>query len=70
MLEYFCVLPFFRCCQDGSQEKEANSPWNLVSNPTYNKRQGKVFQCNAISQKLDDQRVDFWIGYKQNVGRR
>ena len=54
MLEYFCVLPFFRCCQDGSQEKEANSPWNLVSNPTYNKRQGKVFQCNAISQKLDD----------------
>ena len=35
MLEYFCVLPFFRCCQDGSQEKEANSPWNLVSNVSY-----------------------------------
>ena len=25
-----------------------------ITNPTYNKRQGKVFQCNAISQKLDD----------------
>ena len=25
-----------------------------MNNPTYNKRQGKVFQCNAISQKLDD----------------
>ena len=22
--------------------------------PTYNKRQGKIFRCDAISQKLDD----------------
>ena len=26
----------------------------VCCDPTYNKRQEKVFQCDAISQKLDD----------------
>ena len=25
-----------------------------LDHPTYNKRQGKIFRCDAISQKLDD----------------
>ena len=40
-------VPGGRDCENYIQKSD------LAFDPTYNKRQGKVFQCNAISQKLD-----------------